>query len=709
MFNVKDKTRWEFIICLLLVVIILAAYWQLPTHDFINFDDSGYITKNTHVKAGVTRENIAWAFNFINFAYWHPLTWLSHMLGFQLFGMNPSMHHLMNLFFHIANSVLLFFVLNRMTGSLLKSAFVAAVFAIHPLNVESVAWASERKNVLSTFFWMLTMLFYIRYVEKSSIFNYLTTIFFFTSGLLAKPMLVTLPFVLVLLDYWPLNRFKLSQVNGMENKFRQGTDCRSRLRPIFRLVLEKVPFLFLSAVSIYLSSVSVQRFGLVESAAGVSMKLRVSNALISYVIYIKKMLWPYHLAVFYPYPKAIPLWEIAGASLLLIGVTFLAFRWVTEKPYIAIGWLWYIGTLVPVIGLVQAGLWPSMADRFVYVPLIGLFIIIAWGVPDFISRWRFKKWLFVPIAIAVILNFTLSTHLQNTYWESSIALFKHTLDVTIDNEVAHQKLGEALVAQGRTDEAVKHYYEALRINPNLVAAHINMGVALRLEGKLDQAMEHFSKVLHLNPNSANAYYEIGHTFEKMNKFDAAVRYFNEALRINPNAARVHHNLGTVLARQKKESEAIFHFYEALRIDPNYADAHYNLGIIFSNQRNIKQAIDHYKRALCINPNMSLALYNLSWILATCEDEEYRNGEEAIKLATELCKITSYQIPQALEALAAAYAGTKEFNAAVLTAQKGLQLAEIQGPKEVALRLKKRLELYKKEQPYRQNLKNKNES
>ena len=709
MFNAKDKTRSEFIICLLLVVIILAAYWQLPTHDFLNLDDSGYITQNTHVKEGITRENIIWAFSFINFAYWHPLTWLSHMVDFQLFGMNPSMHHLMNLLLHIANSLLLFFVLTRMTGSLWKSAFIAAVFAIHPLNVESVAWASERKNVLSTFFWMLTMLFYVRYTERTGFYRYLVTISVFTLGLLAKPMLVTLPFVFLLLDYWPLNRFTLFQPNGKGHEFRQSIDSGSRWSPVLSLFLEKVPFLCLSAVCIYLSSLSVQRFGVVVSTATVPMKLRIANAFISYVGYIKKMVWPYNLAVYYPYPKAVPMWAILGAGLLLICVTFLTLRWIKAKPYFAVGWLWYIGTLIPAIGLVQVGLWPSTADRFAYVPFIGLFIIIAWGVPDFMGRWRYKKMAIASIAIALILNFTAATHLQNRYWANTITLFKHALDVTKDNDVAHQKLGEALASQGKTVEAVRHYSEALIINPNLAAAHINLGVALRAEGKLDKAIEHFSKVLHLNPDSAEAHYEIGLTLEKQDSFDLAVRHYSEALRKKPNSAKIHNNLGIVLARQKKIKEAIVHFYEALRIDPNYAGANFNLGIIFAGQKNIKQAIHCYKRALHLDPNMTQALYNLSWILATCEDERYRNGEEAVKLATQLCKINKFRQPLPLDALAAAYAETKQFDAAALIAQKGLERAEQQGPKELALVLKKRLELYKKEQPYRQNFNNKNES
>ena len=369
MVHAKNRPRSEFIVCLFLVVITIMAYRQLPSHDILSFDDNAYITQNIHVHEGITRENIAWAFRSVDFAYWHPLTWLSHMFVFQIFGMNPFMHHLINLFLHIANILLLFIVLKRMTGSLWRSAFVAALFALHPLNVESVAWASERKNVLSTFFWMLTMLTYVRYAECPGFYRYLMTFFVFALGLMAKPMLVTLPFVLLLLDYWPLCRFKLSQSGGMGHGFSQSIPSGSRWSPVLRLVLEKVPFLSLSAVCIYLSSLSVQHLGIVISTASVPMKLRIYNALVSYVSYIKKMVWPHNLAVYYPYPESIPFWKVAGSVSFLVCVSILVFRALRSKPYLAVGWLWYIGTLVPAIGLTQAGLWPAIADRFSYVPM----------------------------------------------------------------------------------------------------------------------------------------------------------------------------------------------------------------------------------------------------------------------------------------------------------------------------------------------------
>ena len=709
MYSVKKKLRLKYIICLLLVALILAAYWQLPTHGFVNLDDNRYITQNEHVKMGVTWQTLTWAFNFDNFAYWHPVTWICHMLFFQLFGMNPSMHHMMNLFLHIANSLLLFLVFKRMTGEIWQSAFVAALFALHPLNVESVAWASELKNVLSTFFWMATLFGYVRYVERPGINRYLIVLLVFALGLMAKPMLVTLPFVLLLLDYWPLNRLKFYQSTGAEHGFFQPASTENNPSSVLTLILEKIPFLFLSAVCVFLSNLSFQHKDAVISTALVPMKLRIANAVVSYIGYIRKIVWPYHIGVFYPFPRSIPSRQVMVAGLLLLFLTFWAFRLIKKSPYLVVGWLWFIGTLVPAIGLVQAGLWPAMADRFVYVPAIGLFIGIAWGVPDLLGRWGRKKWLLGPIAAALVFNFTVATRLQNRYWKNNITLFRHALQITHKNAIAHEKLGEALFAKGKDDEAARQYHEALRITSDLIGANLNLGVILREQGKFDKAIEHFSKVIQTDANSADARYEIAVTQEKKGDLNAAVRYYSAALRIKPEEAKIHNHLGIALALQNKEKIAIFHFSEALRINPSYVGASYNLAKMYTRRRNMKKAIFYLKKTLKLNPNMAPALYRLSWILASDEDDRYRNGEEAVRLATKLCKITGYTQPLSFDALAAAYAETGNFDAAVLTAQKGIQLLSTQNPHELASGLKKRLKLYKAKKPYRQFLQRKNAS
>ncbi|MBC2695325.1 MAG: hypothetical protein HF982_08645, partial [Desulfobacteraceae bacterium] len=342
---------YDVLICLFLVIATLAVYWQINYHEFINFDDSLYILQNKQVQKGLTSESISWAFSFTDIAYWHPLTWLSHMLDCQIYGLIPGMHHRTNLILHIVNSILLFFVFQKMTGALWRSAFVATLFALHPLNVESVAWVAERKNVLSTFFWMLTMLAYVHYTTRPGLYRYLLTLLFLMLGLMAKPMLVTLPFVLLLLDYWPLERL--------------------RNQSPFNLILEKIPFFAFSAVSVYISSLSVKYYGIVVSTELVPMQIRIANALVSYVKYIEKMIWPKNLAIFYPFPDTLPIWQILGAGLFLASISFLVFLNLRKKPYLCMGWLWFLGTLIPVIGLKQAGLWPAMADRWAYVPFVG--------------------------------------------------------------------------------------------------------------------------------------------------------------------------------------------------------------------------------------------------------------------------------------------------------------------------------------------------
>ena len=709
--NHKDQffnIRLDILVCLFLVIATLAVYWQVQNFEFVNLDDHSYILRNQYVRPGLTFEGINWAFSFPGFDYWHPLTWLSHMLDCHLYGLRPGKHHQISLILHIVNSMLMFMVFKRMTGAVWKSAFVAAMFALHPLNVESVAWLAERKNVLSTFFWMLTMLTYIYYSKRPSFYRYLLIFFVFALGLMAKPMLATLPFVLLLLDYWPLGRYKMVQSDG-------NHETRKTIKPgfqwplILRLVLEKIPLLALSVVSIFLSSLAVQRLGIVVSTALVPMKLRVYNALVSYVSYIKKMIWPHNLAVYYPYPQTLPLWQVAGAGLLLVCISFIVFRAVKSKPYLAVGWLWYIGTLVPVIGLVQAGLWPAIADRFVYVPLIGLFIVIAWGVPDLVARWRSREIKLATLSAALISILMTTTFLQAGYWTNSIMLFEHALDVTDNNYIAHHKLGEALEAEGKTDAAIRHYSETLRIRPDFVSTHLILGVALRGQGKFNKAIDHFSKVLRLKPDYAEAHKELGIALEGQGNFVEAIRHYLKALEIKPDYAKAHNKLGIILARQGRDKEAIYHFYEALRISSSYSDAYFNLGKVFANQGKIEDAIFHYRKALQFSPNMAQVLYNLSWITATHENEEIRNGEEAVKLAERLCKINQYSHPLALDALAAAYAEAGRFDAAVSTARKGLKLALQQGNKELALGLKKRLELYKAGSPYRQQTHGKNRS
>ena len=696
----NHKLRPDILICLFLVIAILVVYWQVRNYTLVNFDDSSYILNNSHIRTGLSFEGIAWAFSFPGFDYWHPMTWLSHMLDCHLYGLKTGMHHQVSLILHILNSMLLFLVFRKMTGAVWRSAFVAAMFALHPMNVESVVWLAERKNVLSAFFWLLTMLTYTHYSKRPSVFRYLPILFVYTLGLMSKPILATLPFVFLLLDYWPLCRINLTHSVSNNQKITKSNNSEFKRSSIFHLALEKIPLIILSAVCIFLSSLAVQRLGTVISTASVSMNLRIKNALVSYIGYIVKMIWPHNLAVYYPYPQTLPLWQVVSAGMLLLCISFLVFRVVRSKPYLAVGWLWYIGTLVPAIGLVQAGLWPAIADRFTYVPFIGLFFIIAWGVPALVVQWQYREIKLGTLAAALFAILAVTTYSQVGYWRNSITLFEHALDVTNNNYIVQHKLGEALKLQNKTVAAAKHYSEALQIKPDFFPTRLNLGIILRDEGKLNEAIDCFSSALRLKPDRAEPHYELGITLEKQGDFDGAIRHYLEALRIKPDYAKAHNNLAIILSRQKKRKEAVFHFHEAIRIDSDYADGYCNLGIIYADQGDIENAVLYYRKALQLNPGMVQALHNLSWILASCENERYRNGREAVEMAEKLCKTTRYDQPLALDVLAAAYAEVGEFDQAVTSAKKTLELALKQGHNEIVLPLKKRLQLYQKGLPYR---------
>lgn len=611
-FNIRN----ELLICLFLVIATLAVYWRVMNYPFINFDDYSYILKNHFVQEGLTWEGLLWAFSFKSLTFWHPVVWLSHMLDCHIYGLIPGMHHIVGLIFHILNSMLVFMVLKQMTGALWRSALVAALFALHPINVESVAWVAERKNVLSALFWMLTMLSYISYSKQPSFYRYITTISLFVLGLMAKPVLVTLPFVFLLLDYWPLQRLRFGQNKTIKSGVSVSVFQKSS---VFRLILEKIPFLVFSAGSIYISSLAFQHNQLIISTESVPMKLRMANALVSYMGYIKKMIQPDNLAIFYPYPDTLPLWQVVGAGLILIGISIFVLWMLKSKPYLAIGWFWYIGTLVPVIGFAQAGLWPAMADRYAYVPLIGLFILISWGAKDIALTLRYQKIL--PAVIAgILLIFSITTWQQVRYWSSSVALFEHALDVTgVKNYIAHYKLGDALAEESRNAEAISHYYKALRTKSKYwPGIYLNLGVALISVDKINESMDSFSKALQIKPDFAEAHNNMGVAMEKQGNFSEAARHYREALRIKYDYAEAHNNLGVVLAKQGNFSEAIKHYLKALQTSSKYESAHNNLGNALAHQENYQDAIYHYKEALRINPNYIKASYNLEKVYANRE-------------------------------------------------------------------------------------------
>jgi Tfp pilus assembly protein PilF len=538
--------------CLILIAATVIVYAPVRHFGFVRWDDPDYVTDNVPVARGLTWQGAAWAFTSAHAANWHPVTWLSYMLDVQLHGMNAGPQHVTNLVLHVLNAVLLFGVLYRMTAAWGRSLFVAGLFAVHPLHVESVAWISERKDVLSTLFWMLTMWAYVIYVRRPGWRRYLPVAALFALGLMAKSMLVTLPFVLLLLDFWPLRRAGW-----------------------VRLVREKLPLFVLAALSSVVTFVVQRHVGAVAGFERFPLVLRLTNALASYLGYIGKMLWPARLAAFYPLSVRIPVLQASLGALLLTAVTIVAIRAGRRHGYFLVGWLWYVGTLIPVIGLVQVGR-QSMADRYTYVPLIGLFLIAAWGAPELVGRWRYGRIALPAAAACVLLACAVLARAQVGNWSDSASLWQHALEVTEDNYVAHNNFGAVLLKQGETGEALPHIVEALRIKPDFADAHNNLGMVQVQQGKLDEAIPHFIKALRIDPDFAEAQYNLGTILVRQGKLDEAAQRFAEAVRIKPDFMEAQNNLGGVLMRQGKLDEAVQRLAEALRINPDSVEVRNNL-------------------------------------------------------------------------------------------------------------------------------------
>ncbi len=597
----------EFLTCTILIVIVFSIYFQVQNHEFVNFDDDSYVTANPYVQDGLSINSLAWSFTFNKFdGHWHPLTWQSHMLDYEIAGLSSAWHHMTNVFIHLLNALLLFFVLKKITGGIWQSAFVAALFAAHPLNVESVAWVAERKNVLSTFFWILTIGCYAGYSKRPGAGRYAACLGVYLLGLMAKPMLVTLPFVLLLLDYWPLGRLRIGQF------FRNSSSPNGL--PAFRLILEKIPFFILAGASCVVTYIAMQRDGILGTFEQYSLGGRISNALVTYVVYLVKMIWPSGLAVIYPHPGFIPLWQAAGAFLVLLIMCFTAFLTIRSRPYIVVGWLWYLGTLVPVIGLVQVGL-VSRADRHTYVPLIGIFIVVAWFSADLSAQWRYRKKVLSAVSAIVLIFLMTVAWMQVDRWSNSVSLWQHVLSVTERNHVAHNCLGVALAQQGSITEASTHFREVLKIKPDKDVTHNNLGKILTMQGKNDEAMQHFTEALRINPGNINARNNLAIALAGQGKTAEAINHFKTALQIEPDNAETHNNLGIALSMQGTLSEAVMHYTEALRINPGYAEAHYNLGVDLAALGRIEEAIVHYREALIIRPDYIKARKSLGEALA----------------------------------------------------------------------------------------------
>jgi tetratricopeptide (TPR) repeat protein len=615
----------------LLVVLTLAALGRVCGNDFVNYDDTDYVTDNRQVQAGLTAPSIAWAFTTTHAANWHPLTWLSLQLDHQLYGLAPWGYHLTNLLLHLANTLLLFVALRRMTGAVWRSAMVAALFAVHPLHVESVAWVAERKDVLSTLFWMLTLLAYVRYCERPGLGRYLPVPLFLALGLMAKPMLVTLPCVLMLLDYWPLRRLRLARPLST-NPEPPTEEIAAPYPPAsWRfLLLEKLPLFALVAASCAVTVYAQQ--AAMAALVHVPIPSRVANALTAYAGYLGKMIWPVHLAALYPIPRHWYYWKVFVAVGLLLSITGLVLRRAGRQPYLLVGWLWYVGTLVPVIGLVQVGK-QQMADRYSYIPLIGLFLALVWGAADALaSRSAGRRWLLV-LAALVLLPCVLFTWAQAGYWHDADALWEHAYLVTEENPDAAANAGAALENRGQVGQAIALYREALRVDPDHELAHTGLGRALEKQGKWEEAADHFAALVRLNPGQAKGYLLLGSCLEKQGRLEEARANYEAALLRDPGNAVIHNNLGVVYGRLSKPQEAIGHFTAALDVNPNDAQAHSNLGSVLFQQGQVTVALEHFAAALRIDPHNATTHCNLATALLHMgkDNEAAKEYEAALRL------------------------------------------------------------------------------
>lgn len=746
----RQSSPWtSFGICLALAAITFAVFGQTLHHGFVNFDDGAYVYENPMVAQGVTLKGMGWAFTYGEIGHWHPLTWLSHMADCQMYGLKPAGHHLGNVLLHTAAVLLLFLTLCQMTGALWRSAFVAAVFAIHPLRVESVAWIAERKDVLSGAFFMLTLCAYARYARRPSRAGSILVAVLYGLGLLCKNTLVTLPFVLLLLDWWPLRRVRLDR--GKEN-------ATGLFAAYGGLIKEKIPLFLLSIASCAATVLVPEK---VFASDRIALAGRIGNALCSYCIYLKQMVFPVGLGI--PYfnpPGGMPVWQIGLSAILLAAITIFAWVYRRRCPYLLVGWLWYVGMLVPMIGLVQISYYVR-ADRYTYLPAIGLAMAGTWGVADWNASWKHRRPVLGVLMVAVISALMVRAWNQTTYWKNNETLWQHSVECTADNYIAHNNLGDILMQKGKLEEALGQFQTALRIKPDYVEARYNIGVDFGKMGKLDEAMTNYQKALEIEPDYAEAQNNLGNALGEKGRLDEAIVHYEKALKIKPDYAEAHNNLGDALRRQGKVNDAISHFEQAFQIKPDFAGAHYNdgialsqdgklneavaqyqealaiepkfaeahfklgtaflqaglveqavaeyqtalqikadyfeahlnLGNIFAQQGKYNEAINHFQQALKASPKNPLVENGLAWLLATCPKSALRDGQKALALAQEANTETGGTNPLILHTLAAACAQVGRFADAQENAQKAIDLARKSGRKDMEDRFTRELKRY----------------
>ncbi len=668
-FHLPCSPQLKVLIPLFLIVLTVIAFWQVRHNDFIDLDDGLYITNNSHIKEGLTLKSIYWAFTSTQNGQWSPVAFLSHLLDYTFFGLNAGGHHFTNLLFHTVNALLLFFLLRRITATVWQSAFVAVIFALHPLHVESVAWVAERRDVLHALFFLLTIWAYINYLEKQKRGRQICVLLCFILAVMSKPMAVTLPFTLFLLDYWPLGRYRIGKRDQEPKLFAAlSPETIGQGVPFARLLKEKLSLFFIGIVISLFTLLFVWWTKSLSSLESLPLMARMENAAISYIEYILKVFWPNPLAVLYPHPITLPVWKAVFATLLLLTITILVILGRKKHPYLIVGWLWYVITLLPVIGLLQTGI-QSMADRFMYMPMIGLLIMGIYGISDICKKWPYRRLTLTTLSILLLLTLTVSTRAQVKHWRNSETLFRHTLQVTNNNYLIHNILGTVLAAQGRDQEALFHFNKSLEINFYNADTHCNRGVLLlrkgeyreaipsflmalqidrdRLQaltnlgiilskyGKVEEATAYFSEAIRINPNYEEAYFNQGDLLLQIKKYEEAIHYFNTALRINSKNSKTYNSLGVALLGLGRAEKALDCYQKALDINPDDTDAHCNLGSLFLRQGKYEKAISHFTEVLRINPNDSEVHFTLGMLYLKMNQKEL-----AIKEYTTLKNINS---------------------------------------------------------------------
>jgi len=666
------------------ILFLLAVCTFLPTlkNEFINFDDPLYVSENFHVAQGLTWSGLVWAFHTTDGGIWLPLTWLSNMLDGQLYGLKPWGHHLTSVLIHAASTAVVFLWLFRMTKAIWRSFVVAALFGLHPLRVESVAWAAERKDVLSALFWFLTLWAYAKHVEKSNTKPsqakrfYALTLLFFSLGLMAKPMLVTLPFVLLLLDYWPLKRLQ------------------SR-KDISRLMFEKWPFFAISALASIVAFAAEKHEDVIVPLARLSLSYRIENAIVSYARYIGKIVWPENLCVFYPPPNHWPMITVFSSAIMLIIVS-LYFLWQWRRhPYLLVGWLWFLGTLIPVIGLVQLGQ-QAMADRYTYIPQIGLLLCLVWGGHALTKTWKRQAQILSAMATAAIIACMMLAVRQIHWWKNSETLFQHTIAVTTNNTLAYLNVGIALVKNGQIDGGIVYYQKALEIDPNDATANYNLGTALMSANRAAEAIAHFQKVLELNPKDAETYNNMGSAFYQTGRMNEAIACYKKVLELNPANVAAYSNLGTALCQMGRMDEAVGYFKKSLEIEPGNAAVCDNLGLALYQLGRTAEAIDYYKKGLALNPDDAQTQFNFGNALF----QQGQIGEAIVHYQKALA--INPDDEAAYNNLGYAFYKTGRVNEAIAAAQRALQLANEQNNPALSATIQKQIEVYQARSPSHDN-------